>query len=437
MEEQSVLRKHFIMHIVYNMIAFSFVFIIFGVFVFFMVRNITFSSVDKELIEAQNQFFNINERLEMMYKLFDIENYSVLDSTFNNFSDYNITKRIDNPQIGLVLRDKNGEILNQNDLGRMLDYISKIEFDSKKMDTIYNLKLGEKYNYRCLNFCLKSPETYQERYVQLLINVDSEIVLVNNYMKIISYALIFGIMLSGIASYILSNKALKPVQDILKKQTEFVENASHELRTPLTIIQAKQELLLQEPNSKIIDKSEDIMLTLSETKRLSKLTKDLMILVRGTNLKLQKEDINIDEFIKNVIIPYKEIATAQEKELSLDLNFKKDISIDTSKIHQLLIILLDNAIKYTEIGDKIQISTIFKDNKFILEVADTGIGITDEGINRIFERFYREDRARNRETGGSGLGLSIANMIVKAHSGTIKASHNESKGTVFTVKLVR
>ena len=121
----------------------------------------------------------------------------------------------------------------------------------------------------------------------------------------------------------------------------------------------------------------------------------------------------------------------------MDLNFGKDAPIDTNKIHQLLVILLDNAMKYTETGDTIQIRTTLKDNRCVLEVADTGIGISDEGINRIFERFYREDRARNRETGGSGLGLSIASMIVKAHNGTIRASHNTPKGTVFTIRLNR
>ena len=216
-----------------------------------------------------------------------------------------------------------------------------------------------------------------------------------------------------------------------------MQNVSHELRTPLTIIQAKQELLLQEPNAKIIDKSEDIVLTLNETKRLSKLVKDLLTLSRADSNKmtLQKENINIDDYIKEIITPYSEIAEMEEKEIILNLNYKMDINIDASKIYQLMIILLDNAIKYTEASDKIEIHTYSKDNKCVIEVKDTGIGISDEGLIRIFERFYREDRARNRETGGIGLGLSIANVIVSSHGGNIKASHNIPKGTIFTIKL--
>ena len=218
---------------------------------------------------------------------------------------------------------------------------------------------------------------------------------------------------------------------------EFVQNVSHELRTPLTIIQAKQELLLQEPNSKILDKSEDIVLTLNETKRLSKMVKDLLQLSRADNKKmnLQKESINIDDYIKEIVSPYMEVAELEEKSIILNLNYKADVKVDTNKIYQLMIILLDNAIKYTETNDKIEICTYQKDNKCVIEVKDTGIGVSEEGLKRIFERFYREDAARNRETGGSGLGLSIANMIVSAHNGTIKVSHNNPKGTVFTIRL--
>ena len=218
---------------------------------------------------------------------------------------------------------------------------------------------------------------------------------------------------------------------------EFVQNASHELRTPLTIIQAKQELLLEEPDAKIIDKSEEIMLTLNETKRLTKLTKDLMTLARAdeNKIKLKKEKTDIDELIEGLAKPYIEMAELAEKKINLNLQYNEEVSIDASKIYQVLVILLDNAIKYTEKGDTIEILTYSKDGKFTLEVRDTVIGISDEAITHIFDRFYREDKARNRETGGSGLGLSIADVIVKAHNGTIKASHNKPKGTIFNIKL--
>jgi two-component system sensor histidine kinase CiaH len=230
---------------------------------------------------------------------------------------------------------------------------------------------------------------------------------------------------------------LSPIIKSWRKQTEFVQNASHELRTPLTIIQTKQELLLEEPESKIIDKAEEINISLNETKRLTKLIKDLMTLARADSNDdiIKKEKVKIDELIKEIVIPYVDFATVQQKKFILDLNYNKEINVDRNKIHQLLVILLDNAIKYTEEKDLIEIKTYERENKFILEVKDTGIGINEESITHIFDRFYREDKARTRQTGGTGLGLSIAYFIVNAHGGNIKAMHNGTKGTMIQVKL--
>ena len=121
--------------------------------------------------------------------------------------------------------------------------------------------------------------------------------------------------------------------------------------------------------------------------------------------------------------------------LELELNCNKEVNIDLSKITELLIILLDNAIKYTKEGENIKVITHCKDGKATIEVADEGIGISDEQKKHLFERFYRADKARTRETGGTGLGLAIAQTIVKAHGGTIKVYNNTPKGTKFVVKI--
>ena len=436
MEEKEQVRLKFFKHIIYNICVFMIIFIVFGLFVFFMVQDTIYENVDNELYESERKILeleNLSVNTILGTKEFRNQIEDILQSNLNV---YYITKRIVNPNVVVVVRDLDGEIIN-DDLGRLSEYTSEINFDKENLDKIYELTIENEFPYRGINFLLEGNDSQEDRYIQLLINVDGEKDLVNAYFRIISLAVLLGCILSILASYILSKKTLKPLTDNLIKQTEFVQNVSHELRTPLTIIQAKQELLLQEPNAKIIDKSEDIVLTLNETKRLSKLVKELLILSRADSnkLNLQKESINIDDYLKEIILPYKEIAQMQEKEIVLDLNYKVDINIDASKIYQLMIILLDNAIKYTEAKDKIEIKTYLKDNRCNIEVKDTGIGISDEGLKRIFERFYREDRARNRETGGIGLGLSIANVIVTAHNGTIKASHNEPKGTIFTIKL--
>lgn len=443
MEEKSEVKLNLIKHIAYNLVAFASIFIIFGVIIFFLVRSIAYSNINKALYDSKDQLLELDdERISVIIDSRDFKEFDksgMIENAIKNYQDTIITKRILNPNIIVILRDMNEEIVNSNDSIRIYEYIDEIDFNKNNLNKTYELKIGNNYSYRGLNFIFKGSGLFEDRYVQLLINVDSEKAIVSNYFQIISSSIVIGIVFSFFASIILSKKTLKPLEENLIKQMEFVQNVSHELRTPLTIIQAKQELLLQEPNAKIIDKSEDISLTLTETKRLTKLVKDLLILSRADSNKfiLQKENINIDDYITGIINPYKEIAEMQGKNIELDLNYKLDIDVDTNKIYQLIIILLDNAIKYTEENDLIKIKTYMKDNKCIIEVLDTGIGVSDDGLKRIFERFYREDSARSRETGGSGLGLSIANYIVTAHGGTIKASHNNPKGTIFTVKLPR
>ena len=118
--------------------------------------------------------------------------------------------------------------------------------------------------------------------------------------------------------------------------------------------------------------------------------------------------LDVDSFIQKVCAPYIEIAESQDKHFWLNLNCKVSIEADEVRLHQLLVILLDNALKYTSDDDSIGVKTYAEDHKVVLEVSDTGIGIKEENMKYIFDRFYREDKARSRETGGMGLGLSIA-----------------------------
>ncbi len=432
-------------HMIFNMIVFAILFIIFGIFIFVTVRITTYNSIDQELLNAIDEFKIIEYNYKVPYISFENEDSNYFDYEdiiprlgITNQRDYFLTRKINNPKIVFILRDNNFNIINVDDLGKNYDdYYEDLDFDANNLNKIYEINFDNNYYYRAINLKLDSEENNQDRYIQLMINVDSEKNLIDRYKQIILCSILFGISISIIASYIISKKTLNPIKETVERQSEFVENVSHELRTPLTIIQAKQELLLQEPDSKIIDKIEDISLTIEETKRISKLTKDLLLLARADSktMKINKEEIEIDKFIENFVKPYIELAEMQNKKIILNLNFDNIISIDVNKIHQVLVILLDNALKYTEEKDSVTISTFNKDGKCLIEVKDTGIGISDEGIKRVFDRFYREDKARNRETGGTGLGLAIAFSIIKAHNGTIKASHNKPKGTIFTIRL--
>ena len=270
--------------------------------------------------------------------------------------------------------------MNKENLGSIYDdYLIDTKFDNSKINTIYQTKINNKFNYRGITTKIKD-DFGNVFYIQLLANVDGEVTTIKNLLKTLLWGNMIVATVSIFASYVISKKTLDSLYESYNKQTEFVQNVAHELRTPLTIIQAKQQLLLEEPDSKILDKSED-------------------------------------------------------KDLVTELEYNKKINIDINKISQVIIILLDNAIKYTKPGDTITIKTTNRDNKCIIEVIDTGIGISKEGLKHVFERFYREDKARSRETGGTGLGLSIAYKLIKIHGGNIKIMQENPKGTRVIVKI--
>lgn len=250
-------------------------------------------------------------------------------------------------------------------------------------------------------------------------------------------ALVISIAIILVASFGLSRLTLKPIVETLKKQNQFVQDASHELRTPLTIIKAKQEKLLENPQTKIIDNVEDISITLQETSRLTKLISELMELAKNDSEKMQlnRSNFDVDKEIESMIKLYSDVAETQNKTILTKLNFNEEINIDLNKFKELLVILLDNSIKYTKEKDSIEVITYKKDNKFVLEIADTGIGISKDAIDKVFTRFYREEKSRNRAQGGMGLGLSIAYNIVNLHKGTIKFDKERTVGAKVIVKL--
>lgn len=425
MNEQANIKTRLFKNMLINFIAFTTLFFVFDLIIYYQISTSLYQTIDKELLLAQERYS----------KLEDFTFSKPEDNRERQKDNIKINGRI-NPRLIHITRDENGNIINGSAIGMIYEiYGENIPFDKNNMMKIYTMEFSSQYAYRGINF--KAIKDGKEIYVQLLANVDGEVQTLKN----VSNTLILGttilVTISIVASYILSKRAIRPIYEAYQKQTEFVQNASHELRTPLTIIQAKQELLLQEPESKIIDKSEEINLTLKETRRLTKMIKELMTLARAdaNQYELNKELTGIDNLIAEVAMPYKDYASIEGKEVILDLQYQKEMNIDRNKISQLLIILLDNAIKYTKEGDTITIKTYLKDGKCNIEVQDTGIGISDEGAQRIFDRFYREDKARSRQTGGTGLGLSIAHMIVKAHGGSIKAMHNEPKGTIFVIKI--
>ena len=220
----------------------------------------------------------------------------------------------------------------------------------------------------------------------------------------------------------------------------FVSNVSHELRTPLTSVKSYLEALdegaLSEPVA-----PDFIKVSLDETNRMMRMVTDLLHLSRIDNATshLDVELINFTAFITFILNRFDKIrAQDEEKKYELVRDYPITsvwIEIDTDKMTQVIDNILNNAIKYSPDGGKITVSMKTTDDQMILSISDQGLGIPKEDLPKIFDRFYRVDKARSRAQGGTGLGLAIAKEIIKQHNGFIWAKSEYGKGSTFTIVL--
>ncbi len=234
-----------------------------------------------------------------------------------------------------------------------------------------------------------------------------------------------------------ANKAIQPIKEAFDKQKQFVSDASHELKTPLAVINTNVDVLLANGEDTISNQAKWLHYIKSESERMSKLTKDLLYLahVDYSENKLVFTDFNLSECVENLILTME--AVIFENNISLDYEIEPNIILKGSseQMKQVLMILLDNAIKYTTPKGLITISLKKQLNVISLSVTNTGSGIPKEHMDKLFDRFYRADQARARESGGYGLGLSIAKAIVDSHRGRITIKSIINKSATFIVEL--
>ena len=246
-------------------------------------------------------------------------------------------------------------------------------------------------------------------------------------------ALIFA---AGIG-YVLSGGAMKPVREAYEKQRQFAADASHELRTPLAVVLASADLLRSDPSITSPFLKQVIEDVRDEVKKMTKLVSDLLTVARTDGKANQMRLVRMDlvsavQQTVRIMRPF-----AEKKDIVIDEELPKRVEIhaDEQKIRQLILILVDNAVKYTPEHGRISVYVQEDRGSVKLSVSDTGIGIAPEHQERIFERFYRVDKARSRRMGGNGLGLAIAREIVEAHGGSIAVESEPGKGTTFHIRL--
>jgi two-component system phosphate regulon sensor histidine kinase PhoR len=219
---------------------------------------------------------------------------------------------------------------------------------------------------------------------------------------------------------------------------DFVANVSHELRTPLSILRGYIEVLLDEPETPREELARILSIMERHSKRLQRLVHDLLSLAQleSSQAKLELSVVRMDEFFNNLIRDWKEKLSAKNLRVIVDLPSEAlTLRADGTRLEEVLHNLLDNAVKFSRENGQIRLRATRCGSNVVLSVADNGIGISKEHLPRIFERFYRADKARSRELGGTGLGLAIVKHIAQLHGGRVEAESELGSGTAIRVVL--
>jgi heavy metal sensor kinase len=234
------------------------------------------------------------------------------------------------------------------------------------------------------------------------------------------------------------NDLLARLENAFKEQQRFIADASHELRTPLAVLRGETEVALGKERT-VDEYQQSLSLIQDEAERLSRIVEDLFILARqpiNTRAALNKERVSLNEAVRDCARAAQVLAFRKGVRLKVENDSPSiDLNGDEDLIKRMLLNLLDNAVKYTPAGGEISLALVRQNGNAEIVVRDTGIGISAEAQPRVFDRFYRVDKARARTMGGAGLGLSIAQWIVEVHGGFINLSSTPGHGSTFTIVL--
>lgn len=267
----------------------------------------------------------------------------------------------------------------------------------------------------------------------VIVGIDREIenALYNKLVLTIIVFTIIGLAFLLIVIILISFWIIKPIKETFDKQKRFISDSSHELKTPLSVINANVDALSSEiGNNDLLNNIK------SQTLRMNSLVLDMLQLAKlEEKEKIINDKIDLSKLVQNEVLPYEALAFENNKKLSINVEQNIEYRGNEEDIKKLINILVDNAIKHSSDNAKIKIN-LKKDKKHIIfDVYNTGCTFKDSEREKIFERFYRSDLSRNRVTGSSGLGLSIAKAIVESNNLKIKVDSEENKYTKFIVEF--
>ncbi|NLY66014.1 MAG: cell wall metabolism sensor histidine kinase WalK [Tissierellia bacterium] len=364
---------------------------------------------DDEIGQLASMFNYLTLKLKDTIQEMDLEK-SKLNTIFNYMAD------------GVIAVDTNGQLIHANPVA-----IKILDLEKIKDELFYKQRPFPMEIINLDNIDFDNPDTHE----------GSKMVKIKDSVYQLKYAP-FRNEKNNVGGIIIVFQDITEHHKLDNMRKEFVANVSHELKTPITTIKSYTETLMDYMEMEPELSHKFLTVIDNECDRMTRIVRDLLQLSNLDYNKTEwsKEECEVKEFIEDIILKLE--FSIKEKNHKLTLNIDENlphIFVDKDGIEQVILNVISNAIKYTPQGGHIEVSVTNKDGKVVVNVKDNGIGIPEEDIDRIFERFYRVDKGRSRDLGGTGLGLSIAKEIVEANGGQIKLSSELGIGTEVDIIL--
>jgi len=400
-------------------------------------------------ITYNNVTMDIQNHLNARSELQVVEGDDLPDHREDNGNAPSTSKKmVSNDMLSFTIEvDANGNILTVDSLLDLPDEVYKraaeTAWSHKESHSTITLD-GRQWRYRVnpvnVNVIQKSGQQLtldERRFTLVFLDVTTYRRTLLDLLTTLLFVGIVTLFVIFVVSLFFANRSIKPLAEAWSKQKQFVADASHELKTPLSIVNANYDVLLANQDETIKSQIKWLGYMRIGMDRLTKLIDDLLTLakIEDVRLETQKQSFNISTAIQETIWSME--AAVNEKGIKLNCSIDPDIVVksDAEKVKQVIAIMLDNAIKYTDDNGQIEISLLRSKRQITFSIKNSGKGIAKQDLPKVFDRFFRAESSRTHKSGSYGLGLSIAKTIMDRLGGEINVTSVENEWTTFTIQL--